>query len=187
MNCYCEKERWASVPILCRITLQNTPYMDYNLLVLTSLEVTQVLLWLLLLWILKSPACCDNSHLLVLNKVYRWTLFQSAKFKRMGLTNVWQFDAPSRCCCKVLTSSWWYIIDAIFTLIHGLVRLQHEHWELLYVVCSSEQQHLVIYQTDKAGNFTNCFWNIWHFKSPVILLGAHHLSYLWENTSIPPW
>ena len=41
MNCYCEKECWASVPILCRITLQNTPYMDYNLLVLTSLEVTK--------------------------------------------------------------------------------------------------------------------------------------------------
>ena len=40
MNCYCKKERWASVPILCRITLQNTPYMDYNLLVLMSLEAT---------------------------------------------------------------------------------------------------------------------------------------------------
>ena len=28
-----EKERWTSVPILCRITLQNVPYMDYKLLI----------------------------------------------------------------------------------------------------------------------------------------------------------
>ena len=35
-----EKERWASVPILCRITLQNTPYMDYNLLVLGTTVTT---------------------------------------------------------------------------------------------------------------------------------------------------
>ena len=31
-----------SVPILCQITLQNTPCMDFNLLVLTSLEVATV-------------------------------------------------------------------------------------------------------------------------------------------------
>ena len=37
-----EKERLTSVPILCRITLQNTPYKDYNLLMLTSFEVATV-------------------------------------------------------------------------------------------------------------------------------------------------
>ena len=39
MNRHCEKERLTSVPILCRITLQNVPYMDYKLLVLMSFEV----------------------------------------------------------------------------------------------------------------------------------------------------
>ena len=39
MNCHGEKERLTSVPILCQITLQNVPYKDYNLLVLTSFEV----------------------------------------------------------------------------------------------------------------------------------------------------
>ena len=33
---------WISVPILYRITLQNVPYMDFNLLGLTSFEVTIV-------------------------------------------------------------------------------------------------------------------------------------------------
>ena len=49
MNCHGEKERLTSVPILCQITLQNTPYMDHKLLVLMSFEV---LLWLV--WIPKS-------------------------------------------------------------------------------------------------------------------------------------
>ena len=42
MNSHGEKERLTSVPILCRITLQNVPYMDYKLLVLMSFEVTTV-------------------------------------------------------------------------------------------------------------------------------------------------
>ena len=32
----------GAVPILCRITLQNAPYKDYKLLVLTSFEVSTV-------------------------------------------------------------------------------------------------------------------------------------------------
>jgi len=36
------EERWTSVSILCWITLQNAPYKDYKLLVLTSFEVTSV-------------------------------------------------------------------------------------------------------------------------------------------------
>jgi len=42
MSCPGKKERWASVPILCQITFQNTPYMDYNLILLRSFEVTTV-------------------------------------------------------------------------------------------------------------------------------------------------
>ena len=42
MNRHGEKEHWTSVPILCRITLQNVPYKDYKLLMLTSFEVTTV-------------------------------------------------------------------------------------------------------------------------------------------------
>ena len=42
MNRHGKKERWTSVPILCQITLQNAPYKDYKLLVLTSFEVTAV-------------------------------------------------------------------------------------------------------------------------------------------------
>ena len=42
MNRHGEKERLTSVPILCRITLQNAPYKDYKLLVLMSFEVTTV-------------------------------------------------------------------------------------------------------------------------------------------------
>ena len=42
MNLHSEKECWTSVPILCRITLQNAPYVDYKLLVLTSFEVVTV-------------------------------------------------------------------------------------------------------------------------------------------------
>ena len=42
MNRHGEKEQLTSVPILCRITLQNAPYMDYKLLVLMSFEVTTV-------------------------------------------------------------------------------------------------------------------------------------------------
>ena len=39
MNHHSEKERLTSVPILYRITLQNAPYKDYNLIVLTSLRL----------------------------------------------------------------------------------------------------------------------------------------------------
>ena len=42
MNHHGKKERLTSVPILCRISLQNVPYMDYKLLVLMSFEVTTV-------------------------------------------------------------------------------------------------------------------------------------------------
>ena len=42
MNRHGEKKRLTSVPILCRITLQNAPYMDYKLPVLMSFEVTTV-------------------------------------------------------------------------------------------------------------------------------------------------
>ena len=60
MNCHAEKERWTSVPILYRITLQNVPYMDFNLLVLiTSFAVATVTTM-----DSQEPACCYNSHLL---------------------------------------------------------------------------------------------------------------------------
>ena len=39
MNRHAEEERWG---ILYRITLQNKPYMDFNLLVLMSFNVTTV-------------------------------------------------------------------------------------------------------------------------------------------------
>ena len=42
MNRHGEKEQLTSVPILYQITLQNAPYKDYKLLVLTSFEVTTV-------------------------------------------------------------------------------------------------------------------------------------------------
>ena len=59
MNCQGEKERLTSVPILCRITLQNAPYKDYKLLVLMSFEVTTVTTM-----DSQEPACCDDGHLL---------------------------------------------------------------------------------------------------------------------------
>ena len=52
MNRHGEKERLTSVPILCRITLQNVPYMD----VLMSFEDTTM--------DSQEPACCDDGHLL---------------------------------------------------------------------------------------------------------------------------
>ena len=52
MNCYGEKERLTSVPILCRITLQNVPYMDYKLLCTVISMDSQ------------EPACYDDGHLL---------------------------------------------------------------------------------------------------------------------------
>ena len=61
MNRHGEKERLTSVPIMCRITLQNAPYKDYNLLVLTltSFEVaTETTMDS------QEPACCDDGHLL---------------------------------------------------------------------------------------------------------------------------
>ena len=60
MNHHGEKERWTSVPILCRIALQNTPYMNYKQLVLTSFEVATVTTM-----DSQQPACCDDGHLLV--------------------------------------------------------------------------------------------------------------------------
>ena len=59
MNRHGEKEQLTSVPILCRITLQNAPYKDYKLLVLTSFEVTTVTSM-----DSQEPACCDDGHLL---------------------------------------------------------------------------------------------------------------------------
>jgi len=59
MNRHGEKERWTSVPILCRITLQNAPYKDYKLLVLMSFEVTTATSM-----DSQEPACCDDGHLL---------------------------------------------------------------------------------------------------------------------------
>ena len=85
MNRHAEKECQTSVPILYRITVQNPPYMDFSLLMLTSFEVTM------------------NSQELLLNKAganmqlpYK-AHFGGAIFRqRIGPTNVWQFDAPSR-------------------------------------------------------------------------------------------
>ena len=59
MNHHGEKERLTSVPILFRITLQNTPYMDYKLLMLMSFEVAAVTTM-----DSQEPACCDDDHLL---------------------------------------------------------------------------------------------------------------------------
>ena len=59
MNRHGEKEWWTSVPILCRITLQNVPYMNYKVLVLTNFEVTTVTSM-----DFQEPACCDDGHLL---------------------------------------------------------------------------------------------------------------------------
>ena len=59
MNRHGEKEWLTSVPILCQITLQNAPYKDYNLLVLTSFEVATVTTM-----DSQGPACCDDGHLL---------------------------------------------------------------------------------------------------------------------------
>ena len=53
------EERLTSVPILCRITLQNAPYKDYKLLVLMSFEVTTMTSM-----DSQEPACCDDGHLL---------------------------------------------------------------------------------------------------------------------------
>ena len=59
MNRHGKKEHLTSVPILCRITLQNTPCKDYNLLMLTSFEVATVTTM-----DSQQPACCDDGHLL---------------------------------------------------------------------------------------------------------------------------
>ena len=59
MNCHGKKEQLTSVPILCRITLQNAPYMDHKLLVLMSFEVTTVTSM-----DSQEPTCCDDGHLL---------------------------------------------------------------------------------------------------------------------------
>ena len=52
MNRHSEKEQLTSVPILCRITLQNTPYMDYKLVTTVTTMDSQ------------EPACYDDGHLL---------------------------------------------------------------------------------------------------------------------------
>jgi len=55
MNRHGKKEHLTSVPILCRITLQNTPCKDYNLLMLTSFEVATVtILWMATCWLLSE-------------------------------------------------------------------------------------------------------------------------------------
>ena len=59
MNCHGEKEQLTSVPILCRITPQNVPYMDYKLLMLISFEVTTVTSM-----DSQVPGCCDDGNLL---------------------------------------------------------------------------------------------------------------------------
>ena len=64
MNRHGEKEWLTSVPILCRITLQNVPYKDYNLLVLTSFEVA-----ILTTMDSQEPTCCDDGHRWLLNEV----------------------------------------------------------------------------------------------------------------------
>ena len=65
MNRHGEKERLISVPILCRITLQNAPYKDYNLLMLTSFEVAAVTTM-----DSQEPSCCDGmASCWLLNKV----------------------------------------------------------------------------------------------------------------------
>ena len=63
MNRHGKKERSTSVPILCQITLQNVPYKDYNLLMLTRFEVTR------LLWIPKSLPAVMMATCWLLNEV----------------------------------------------------------------------------------------------------------------------
>ena len=55
-----KKEWLTSVPILCRITLQNVPYKDNELFVLMSFEVTTVTSM-----DSQELTCCDDGHLLV--------------------------------------------------------------------------------------------------------------------------
>ena len=59
MNRHGEKEWLTGVPIRCRIILQDAPYKDYNLLVLTSFEVATMTSM-----DSQEPACCDDGHLL---------------------------------------------------------------------------------------------------------------------------
>ena len=74
MNRHAEKH-WTSVPILYRITLQNAPYMDFNLLVLMTFEVTTVTSM-----DSQEPACCYNSHLLGFLQLLYKVCFGGAKF-----------------------------------------------------------------------------------------------------------
>ena len=64
MNRHGEKEPLTSVPILCRITLQNAPYKDYKLFVLMSFEVSTVTSI-----DSQEPACCDDGTCWLLNEV----------------------------------------------------------------------------------------------------------------------
>ena len=86
MNRHSEKERLTSVPILCQITLQNAPYKDYKLLMLTSFEVITVTSM-----DSQEPVCCDDGHLLASYKAH----FGSAKFDR-GWNYKCMADAPLR-------------------------------------------------------------------------------------------
>ena len=45
----------GGVPIICPITPQNAPYMDFNLVVLMSFEVTTM--------DSQEPTCCNNSYM----------------------------------------------------------------------------------------------------------------------------
>ena len=64
MNHHGEKEQLTSVPILCRITLQNAPYKNYNLLMLTSFEVATVTTM-----DSQKPACWMMAPFWLLNEV----------------------------------------------------------------------------------------------------------------------
>ena len=77
MNRHGEKERLTSVPIQCRITLQNVSYKDYNLLVLTSFEVATV-------------TTMDSRE--------PWALLRSAHKLLLLLTSVSQRPSSSGCC-----------------------------------------------------------------------------------------
>ena len=78
MNRHGKKEQLTSVHILCQITIQNAPYMDYKLLVLMSFEVTTVTSM-----DSQEPPCCDDATRWLLNEVgslpYKGR-FGSAKF-----------------------------------------------------------------------------------------------------------
>ena len=103
MNRHGEKERLTSVSILCRITLQNMPYKDYNLLALTSFEVAIVTTM-----DSQKPACWDDDHLLACRCEHAAYLIrrilEALNSSEDGTINVWQLDAPSRCFAVLISS-----------------------------------------------------------------------------------